>query len=274
MLGATRNPSERVGLVGSLDVIRIITDLESAAEMQRAILPRAGRSGAFFDIHGATIPCRAIGGDFFEYVELPSGDFGFAVCDVAGKGAPAALLSALVQGIFFAESVRGDGPARTLERVSDELKRRAIESRFATMFYGVLSKAGRLIYCNAGHNPPLLLTRDGARQLETGGVVLGVLDPTWYQEAVVPLEPGDLIVVFSDGIPEALNAAGEEFGDDRLSACVKGNRAADPSGIVETLLATVREFSGGAIQTDDVTALALRYTADSSRSRLRKEHRS
>jgi sigma-B regulation protein RsbU (phosphoserine phosphatase) len=207
------------------------------------------------------IPCRAIGGDSFEYVDLPSGDFGFAVCDVAGKGAPAALLSGVVQGIFFAESRLGRGPARTLERVSEELMRRAIDSRFATMFYGVLSSNGTLTYCNAGHNAPIMLSGDGTARLDTGGAMLGVFDKPNYQEGTIKLEPTDLIVVFSDGIPEALSPSGDEFGDERLQECLEANRTADPSRVVEHLLAAVSEFSRGSGQIDDITVLALRYTS-------------
>lgn len=240
---------------------RIITDLRNAAEMQRAILPGGTRSRAFFDVHSVMSPCHAVGGDSFEYVDLPLGDFGFAVCDVAGKGAPAALLSGVVQGIFFAESRRGNGPARTLERVNEELTRRAIDSRFATMFYGVLSQDGRLRYCNAGHNPPFLLKGDNAQRLETGGTVLGVFDNVRYQEGTDELEPNDLLVAFSDGVSEAQNTSGEEFGEFRLLSCVREASAADPLTVVESLLRTVRVFCDGASPTDDVTALALRYKA-------------
>lgn len=237
----------------------LLADLKNAAAMQRALLPRGDRSGTFFDVYGTMIPCRAIGGDSFDYVDLPSGDFGFAVCDVAGKGVAAALLSGVVQGIFFAESRRGQGPARTLERVSEELRRRAIDSRFATMFYGVLSSDGRLSYCNAGHNPPFLLRDGSLLRLDTGGVILGVFDGTSYQEETVQLVPGDVLVAFSDGIPDALSATGEEFGDDRFLSCVQSNQMAHPSQVIEALLTTLRRFCRGTNQTDDVTALAIRY---------------
>jgi sigma-B regulation protein RsbU (phosphoserine phosphatase) len=250
MSAVARRETEAAGL---------LVDLKNAAAMQRALLPRGDRSGAFFDVYGTMIPCRAIGGDSFDYVDLPSGDFGFAVCDVAGKGVAAALLSGVVQGIFFAESRRGERPAPTLQRVSQELVRRAIDSRFATMFYGVLSRDGRLTYCNAGHNPPFLLRDHQLLRLDTGGVILGVFDRTAYQEETVQLEPGDLLVVFSDGIPDALSITGKEFGEDRLLSCVRSNQTAHPSRVIEALLTTLRRFCRGTSQTDDVTALAIRY---------------
>jgi sigma-B regulation protein RsbU (phosphoserine phosphatase) len=192
-------------------------------------------------------------------VSFPSGEFGFAVCDVAGKGAPAALLSGVVQGIFYAESSRGEGPAKTLGRVNEELMRRAIDSRFATMFYGVLSENGTLTYCNAGHNPPLLVRHESIDRLEMGGLVLGAFDKVRYQEGTAVLEPSDLLVVFSDGIPEARSPSGEEFGDRRLMECILASHRASPPTVVGRILEAVRGFAGGSQQTDDVTALAVRY---------------
>jgi sigma-B regulation protein RsbU (phosphoserine phosphatase) len=241
------------------EAAELLADLENAAAMQQALLPRGARSGAFFDAYGTMIPCRAIGGDSFDYVDIASGDFGFAVCDVAGKGVAAALLSGVVQGIFCAESRRGGRPARTLERVSDELVRRAIDSRFATMFYGVLSREGRLTYSNAGHNPPFLLRDHNIVRLDTGGTILGVFDGTAYQDETVQLQPGDSLVVFSDGIPDALSPVGEEFGDDRLLSCVQSQRGAHPTEVIDALLTALRRFCGGMSQTDDVTAVAIRY---------------
>jgi serine phosphatase RsbU (regulator of sigma subunit) len=238
---------------------RILTDLVNAAEMQKAILPRGRHSGRFVEVDSAMIPCRTIGGDSFEYVHLPSGEFGFAVCDVAGKGAPAALLSGVVQGIFYAESGRGQSPAETLTRVNKELMRRAIDSRFATMFYGVLSEDGALTYCNAAHNPPFLLRGDRVDRLDTGGLMLGAFDQVSYQEGKIVLAPGDWLIVFSDGISEAVNPSGEEFGDHRLLDCVQASRMGTPSVVVAKLLEAVSVFRGASTQNDDVTVLVLRY---------------
>ncbi len=238
---------------------RIIRDLETAAQMQKAILPQASRSATSFIAHAATIPCHAIGGDFFEYVDFSSGDLGFAVCDVAGKGVPAALLSAVVLGIFRAHSHLGLGPAQTLERVGRELLRRPIDARFATMFYGVLSHDGRLQYCNAGHNPPIVLRGQHPLRLELGGPVLGVFEESTYQEGTVTLEPRDLVVVFSDGVTEALSASQEEFTDERLVSYLQSDGKTEPAEVINAILATLLDFCRGAKQSDDITVLALRY---------------
>ncbi len=120
----------------------------------------------------ASVPCRAIGGDCFDHFELSNGWVAFALGDVAGKGPPAALLSAMLQGIFVVCAHLDDSPAQTMERVNKALVRRAIESRFATGIYAVLTHDGCLTYCNCGHNPPLLFGSVGVRRLECGGLIL------------------------------------------------------------------------------------------------------
>ena len=128
----------------TLDKAKMEQEMRIAADIQRALLPEAQRMGGFFEAMGASVPCRSIGGDFFDYVDLPDGGFGFAVGDVAGKGAPAALLTAVLQGVFASQASSGTGPAMTLSRVNQALIRRSVESRFATAFYAVLTPGGKL----------------------------------------------------------------------------------------------------------------------------------
>lgn len=243
----------------ALEKARLDQELLIAAEIQRALLPAARHVGTGVEIVGASLPCRSIGGDFFEYFELPSGNFGFALGDVAGKGPPAALLTAAIQGMFGAHASSEGGPAETLTRVNQGLIRRSVQNRFATMAYGVLSPDSRLTYCNAGHNPPMLFTRSSeVRRLEQGGLVLGLFPHAQFEEETLQLEPGDVLVVFSDGVSEAIDVHGEEFGDDRIVACVASNRHLEPAALLDHLLAAVRQFSEGTLQRDDVTALILR----------------
>jgi sigma-B regulation protein RsbU (phosphoserine phosphatase) len=205
------------------------------------------------------VPCRSIGGDFFDYVDLPGGEFGFAVGDVAGKGAPAALLTAVLQGVFASQASSGTGPALTLSRVNQALIRRSVESRFATAFYAVLTREGQLTYCNAGHNPPLLIRAAGVEHLETGGLILGLFEHATFEEDTVSLSPGDILVTFSDGVTEALSASGEEYGEERLLECAMQFREKGVPDLLDGILASVRQFTAGAVQSDDVTALVLRY---------------
>jgi phosphoserine phosphatase RsbU/P len=239
---------------------RIDHELQIAAEMQRRLLPEPQYRGKWVAAAGDSMACRAVGGDFFDYVTLADGSFGFALGDVAGKGPPAALLTAKLQGIFTSYTASCQSPAQTMAHVNHVLIGRPIEARFATMFYGVISAEGLLTYCNAGHNPPLLLTRQGIRRLETGGLVLGLFPQPIYEEASCDLEPGDILVVFSDGVTEALNPSGTEFGEERILAVLEQRASDDPPLLLARLLAAVSDFATGAVQNDDITAMVVRYT--------------
>jgi serine phosphatase RsbU (regulator of sigma subunit) len=247
----------------ALEKAKFEQELKVAAAIQQSLLPMGNRDGLYFSTAAASIACRAVGGDFFDYVDLSDDQFGFIVGDVAGKGSPAALLAAAVLGMFSAESAYQARPAPLITRLNMGLFRRAIESRFLTTFYGILAPDGSFVYCNAGHNPPLLVTSSTIRRLETGGVVLGLFESASFDEETVTLTPGDLIVAFSDGVTEAMNPAGEEFTDDRLLACAEKNRGKSPQDILDALLAEVQAFGAGATQSDDVTVVIVRYNGRS-----------
>ena len=242
----------------SQEKARLDQELRTAHEFQQALLPKAAPVKSYFEASAAMVPCRSIGGDFYEYLELQDGAFGFTLGDVAGKGAPAGLLGVRVQEIFAAQAA--PHPSITITRINDVLMRRALESRFVTLLYGVLASDGHLTYCNAGHNPPLLLGQDGVRRLDKGGTILGLFDDAIFEEERVRLRPGDTLIVFSDGISEALNGAGEEFGDDRILDCVSTIPPwTDPRILIDTLFTRVREFTVGEAQSDDMTTLVVRY---------------
>jgi sigma-B regulation protein RsbU (phosphoserine phosphatase) len=243
----------------TMEKARMEQEMRIAAEIQQALLPKAGRSGAFFRAAAASLPCRSIGGDFYDYVDLSDGSFGFALGDVAGKGPPAALLSAMMQGIFAAQAAGSDSPARTIAKVNLALYRRGIESRFVTLMYGSLMPDGRLLYCNAGHNPPLVIGGNGFRRLECGGPIVGLFESASYEEETVTLTSGDWLIVFSDGVSEALSASGEEYGEGRIVSVVQRSLTLEPQKLLETIFADVREFARGAAQNDDITAMVLRY---------------
>ena len=243
----------------ALDKAKFEQELKVAAAIQQSLLPTPVRQGPFFATAAASIACRAVGGDFFDYVDLPSGGFGFIVGDVAGKGSPAALLAAAVLGMFSAEAMHQPGPASVITRLNHGLFRRAIESRFLTTFYAIVGRDGDFTYCNAGHNAPILVSASGIRRLDTGGMVLGVFENAQFDEETMALQPGDIVVAFSDGVTEALNPAGDEFTDDRLLASVRAHQSKSPEALVEGLLADVRAFCGDATQSDDLTIVLVRY---------------
>jgi sigma-B regulation protein RsbU (phosphoserine phosphatase) len=243
-----------------LDKARLDEELRIAAVIQQALLPAPRRSGPFFDAASAAVPCRAIGGDFFDYIDLPDGRFGFALGDIAGKGVPAALLTAVLQGMFSGQAAAMQDPGETMARVNRGLLSRAVEARFATAFYGVLAPDGQLAYCNAGHNPPFVFSSGGPRRLTAGGIVLGLFPLAVYDQEIVRLAPGDTVLVFSDGVSEALNQAGEEFGDERIAVSIAAALSQPPQDVLDALLAAVKTFTGAAAQNDDVTAMVVRFT--------------
>ena len=246
----------------AVEKARLDQEMRTAAEIQQALLPTRRRTGAFFAAAAETLPCRSIGGDFFDYLDLADGSLGVVLGDVAGKGPPAALLSAFTQGSLHAHASAGgiSGPSAVLAAVNTAIVKRGIAGRFVTLFYGVLSPDGRLTYCNAGHNPPMLVGRDGAvRRLEVGGLVLGLFEGVDFQEATVELASDDVLVVFSDGVSEAMSAAGEEYGDERLVRTVTDLRPDDAGSCLGEVLADVDRFTAGAAQHDDVTAMVAVY---------------
>jgi predicted ester cyclase len=245
----------------TLERVRLEQELKIAAEIQQALLPARRHESAYCEIAAASMPCRAIGGDFFDYFDSPDGTVRFALGDVSGKGPPAALLAAEIQGVLAAHSHSTSTSAQTIARLNEVLLRRAIESRFVTIVHGVLTPAGRLVYTNGGHNPPILLGRRGIQRFEKGGLIVGAFTDAIFEEDTIQLDPGDALVLYTDGITEALNTDGVEFGETRLMSCLASNCEAAPAALLDTLFSTVREFSIGAPQNDDLTAMILRFTA-------------
>jgi serine phosphatase RsbU (regulator of sigma subunit) len=244
----------------TMEKARMEQEMRIAAEIQQSLLPKIGRAGAYFAAAAASLPCRSIGGDFYDYVDLPDGTLGFALGDVAGKGPPAALLSAMMQGMFAAQAASSDTPAKTISRVNLALYRRGIESRFVTLMYGSLGADGSLTYCNAGHNPPLIISPSGAvRRLECGGPIVGLFEAATFDQETVTVSPGDWLVLFSDGVSEAMSVTEDEYGESRIVDVVRANGNLAPQQLLQALFADVRQFTTGAAQSDDITAMVLRY---------------
>lgn len=244
----------------TLEKARIEHELKVAAEIQKALLPAGSHSGPFFESAGMSMQARAIGGDFFDMQDMPGGQFGFLCGDVAGKGPAAALLTSKILGIFSAFVSVGDSPEQTVDHINKVLTRRAIDARYATMLYGQLSADGRLAFCNAGHNPPLIFGPDGLRRIESGGMPVGLFEFAPYSVDTVQLKTGDVMVFYSDGVTEAQNVAGEEFGEPRLVEVMEKYHRGSADVLLEQIVNAVKEFAKGAEQYDDVTALVVKYT--------------
>jgi len=206
------------------------------------------------------VQARAIGGDFFDMQDMPDGQFGFLVGDVAGKGPAAALLTSKILGIFSAFVSVGDSPEQTVDHINKVLTRRQIDARYATLLYGQLSSDGKLMFCNAGHNPPLVFGGDGLRRIESGGMPVGMFEMAPYSCDTITMKPGDTMVLYSDGVTEAQNVAGEEFGEARLVQVMERYTRGSADVVLEQIIDSVKEFAHGAEQYDDVTALVVKYT--------------
>jgi steroid delta-isomerase-like uncharacterized protein len=247
------------GVLERLEKTRVDDELKIASDIQRTLLPRTEHVGAHCEAVARSRPSRTIGGDFFEYGDWASGAFGVALGDVSGKGPGAALLAAMLQGMFSMEVDAGHGPSATLARMNRALVGRRIEPRFATVFYGVLAVDGTLAYASAGHLPPIVVRQDGRLdRLSPGGPMLGVFANGTFPGDTCRLAPGDTLVAFSDGVTEATRPDGAEFGEERLIAAARANRTLDPRPFLDALFAAVKQFAGDAVPKDDITVAVVR----------------
>jgi sigma-B regulation protein RsbU (phosphoserine phosphatase) len=247
------------GVLERLEKARLERELTIASEVQHTLLGRTEHRGTYFETVGWSLPCRAIGGDFLEHIDLPSGNFGIAVGDVSGKGPAAALVGAMLQGMFSVVARESPGPSSALSWINRVLCRRGIEPRFATMAYGILSSEGRFTYSNAGHVPPLLLSAHGVRRLTAGGPMLGVFADAVFPEDTLVVSPGDTLVAFSDGVTDATGPDGEDFGVERFVASACAQRLLPPAQLLQHLFAAVQDFCGSATPGDDVTITVTRF---------------
>jgi phosphoserine phosphatase RsbU/P len=239
---------------------RLERELEIASGIQQQLLPKALPDLPHLVAAGRMIACRAVGGDCYDVVELPGGALGFVVADVAGKGVPAALLASMLIGSFCATATGGVPLPELASRVNRRVWERTGDSSYATLFYAAVAPDGELEYLNAGHVSALLRRRSGdVEELQALGFPIGMFDFAEHTAGHAKLEAGDFLVMYSDGVTEAVNPAGEFFGDDRLHDVVKGFTGENAQQLVDTTLAAVRRFTAGYAQADDITVVALEY---------------
>lgn len=238
-------------------------ELARAREIQMALLPKEIPQVPGFEIVGAWEPARTVGGDYFDVIKLSDRKLGICIADVVGKSVSAALLMANVQATVRAFASDADSPAWLCSRVNAVLCSNIATGKFVTLFYGVLdAEHGTLHYTNAGHLPPIIVNDCGeVRELDSNGALLGVF-PQWnYKESVLQFAPGDRLLLFTDGITEAMNFAGEEFGQDRLLDLARGNARQHPMALKNQVLADVKRFCDSQLQ-DDATLIVLGFTAE------------
>jgi sigma-B regulation protein RsbU (phosphoserine phosphatase) len=243
-------------------------ELEIASQIQLSVLPSqfpAFPERTAFDLHATMIPAREVGGDFYDFFLLGDDRLGFVLGDVSGKGVGAALFMAITRTMLRATALQGAPVAECVAHVNRVLHPESLPRMFVTLVYGVLdARTGELTYCNAGHHPPYLLRRgEAVRAIDrTGGLGLCLAAEFEYRAGHLTLQPGDSLVLFSDGITEAVDADSEQFAEARLEGCLQRINGQEPAVLIRDVLRAVEAFSGGAAQSDDMTLLAVRYYGD------------
>ncbi|MET1114150.1 MAG: PP2C family protein-serine/threonine phosphatase [Comamonas sp.] len=241
-------------------------ELEIAREMQLSILPRQTPNRREVEIAPSMIPAKEIGGDFYDYFALDEDHLALVIADVSGKGVPAAFFMAISRTLLKSNALFLRAPGATIAALNDQLCLENDQMMFVTVFYAVLQlSTGQLTYVNAGHNPPLLLQRGGAQFFPKGrNMGLAVMDGQHYHEGTLQLEPGDILLLYTDGVTEATNAQGALLGDARLLEVVQAFSArpgqrGPTRQLTEHIVDEVRRFEAGAAQADDITVVALTY---------------
>ncbi len=247
-------------------LIDIDKELDVAKNIQSSIIPHSFKpfpGNDNFEVIGTMLPARRIGGDFFDFFALGKSNLGFSIADVSGKGVPAALFMTMSRGLIRALSQKTNTPDECLRQLNELLSLENDSSMFVTGFYGILNiETGEISYSNAGHNPPYIISEDGSlRQIGRGeGIALGVTtEIDLYRNHESKLNKNDTLLLYTDGVTEAMNMQKELFGEERLEEYLKKNATSSLSNLINNLVNEIEMFSGGAEQTDDITLLAIRF---------------
>jgi sigma-B regulation protein RsbU (phosphoserine phosphatase) len=244
--------------------LRMEKELFAAREVISSLLPDHVPRLPGFDFASYSQPARVVGGDYFDFITMENGLCGICLGDVSGKGLPAALLMASAQATVRSQALTLPSPGASLARSNNLLFQSTDAEKFVTLFLGILDPATRrLTYCNAGHQYPILLSphRKEPLYLKTGGIMLGMIEQLPYEEETVELASDDVLLVVSDGITEAMNLHGEQFGEQRLEGVIRNHAAETAAEIVEAIVDAVAAHTESAEQMDDMTILAMKRTA-------------
>jgi phosphoserine phosphatase RsbU/P len=243
---------------------RLDHEIEIASGIQRTLLPKSLPDLPELAVSGSTLSCHSVGGDCFDVISLGGGRFGFFVGDVSGKGISAALLATLLQGVFFTTAAMDISLPGVFSRVNQYLCERSGEDRYATVFYGILDKQGRFEYVNAGHVPPLLRRKSGQLEgLGSANFPVGMFSEAEYQSSRIQLEPGDFLVIYTDGVSEAQNTRNELFEEARLRRIMEDFSGQTVQEMGDAIREGMRAFTEGAAQSDDITLLVVQYKGKS-----------
>lgn len=239
---------------------RLERELALASEIQQRFQPTAPPHITGYELQGISFPCYEIGGDYYDFIEREDGRLVIALGDVSGKGTAAALLMSSLHAAIHAQSASHDSLVATISAVNRYLADNIPANRFVTLFYAELDPdSGSLAFLNAGHNPPLIVHAAGTvEQLASGGLPLGIKPDAEYREGRTQLQPGDVLVIYSDGVTEAVSPTGEEFGPTRLYEVVSRNVEASAAGIRDRIESSLTKFAQGTSAADDITLVIVK----------------
>jgi PAS domain S-box-containing protein len=255
------NEVEGLNQVLREDQTRIEAELHLGRQIQRRLLPRTPDTWHGVDLAVSSVPCFEVGGDYYDFIDLPNDDLGLAIGDVSGKGVGAALIMSSAQAALRIAAPNEPNLARLITRLNALLFRTTPGEKFVTFFLARLSRSDSVLrYVNAGHNPPLVCSRDAMMRLEATGPPLGILEEPVFRESSIPFGVGDTLFLYTDGFNEAENPEGEEFGFKRWEALVGDSAGQNVLAIPEFLAKAIRRFENGSRATDDKTLVILRRT--------------
>jgi phosphoserine phosphatase RsbU/P len=240
--------------------IKMQQEIGLAAKIQMDLLPRSTPNIPGYDIYARTIAAQSIGGDYFDFITKSNGTFAVCLGDVTGKGLPASLLMANLQATLRGQTLVSQSPSECLLHSNKLLFESTSPEKFATLFYGIIDPAHHSIhYSNAGHDWPFLIGKDNTiRRLKTGGLMLGLIEQVAYEDENITLEVGDLLVIQSDGVCEAMNGSEEQFGEERLQALLLEQKHRKAEEIIDSVVKEVRKHAGAHPQSDDITVMVIK----------------
>jgi sigma-B regulation protein RsbU (phosphoserine phosphatase) len=246
---------------------RLDHDLEIARDIQRILLPAEAPAINGFQISGINVPARQVSGDYFDYIRVDDERLGIAIADVSGKGIPASLIMAICRSVLRAEAARNTSPADVLRKVNRQLYPDIKEDMFISMAYLILDhERNGITLARGGHDAPLLYKQESqsVTSIKSPGMVLGIDSGNVFDritsDFAVPLERDDCLILYTDGVTEALNTEGDEFGLERTTESVRASASDGAQAIVRRVIDDVRNFTGSQPQNDDITLIAIRKT--------------
>jgi serine phosphatase RsbU (regulator of sigma subunit) len=238
-------------------------EMRLAAETQINLLPKSIPKIGDYQVAGKSIPAKEVGGDYYDFIKIDEKKFAFCLGDVSGKGMSAAMLMSNLQATLRANILSGGNSTETITRSNNVLYQNTDSTKFVTLFLGIVNiESNEIKYCNAGHNNPFHIDKSNQfKELDVGGLILGFQTDSSYMEGSIPFQPEDTLVLFSDGITEAMNTNNEEFGEERLTELIEKHKSEDAYIMIDKIMDSVNEFSDGVAQSDDMTLMIIKRDA-------------